>query len=123
MAAMDSLPEKVMVDALVETAKLENQLDNIFETMIQLYLKGEMGTIWAMMSRLGPQGVEPSKEASYYAEFQRVIVDERNATMADESAKLIDKGDAFIAVGALHLPGEKGLLNILAQRGYKITAQ
>lgn len=123
MAAMDSLPEKIMIDALLDTAKLEGQLDNIFETMIQLYLKGEMGMIWAMMSHLGPQGVEQTENASYYAEFQQVIVDERNITMADESAKLIDKGGAFIAVGALHLPGEKGLLNILAQRGYTISVQ
>jgi uncharacterized protein YbaP (TraB family) len=29
-------------------------------------------------------------------------------------------GKAFVAVGALHLPGEKGLLNLLEQQGYTV---
>ncbi|HYQ72222.1 MAG TPA: TraB/GumN family protein [Gammaproteobacteria bacterium] len=31
-------------------------------------------------------------------------------------------GNAFIAVGALHLPGETGLLSLLEQRGYTVRA-
>ena len=36
---------------------------------------------------------------------------------------IIDKGNAFIAVGALHLPGEQGLVSLLKSRGYTITAE
>jgi uncharacterized protein YbaP (TraB family) len=32
------------------------------------------------------------------------------------------KGGQFIAVGALHLPGEEGVLNLLSGRGYRLTA-
>ena len=122
MAAMDGLPETMMIQALVDTARLGPQLDNIFETMIQLYIKGELGTIWAMMNHLGPNGLQAADQQSFYSEFQRVIVDQRNIAMANESSKLINTGGAFIAIGALHLPGKKGLLNILAQRGYTISA-
>ena len=36
------------------------------------------------------------------------------------SARL-GEGGAFIAIDALHLPGETGLLNLLAAQGYRIT--
>ena len=35
---------------------------------------------------------------------------------------LIDEGAAFIAVGAAHLIGEKGLVELYRQAGYKVTA-
>ncbi|MEE9375146.1 MAG: TraB/GumN family protein [Rhizobiaceae bacterium] len=123
MSIMASLPEPMMVQAMVDTANMEKQLDDIFETMISLYIKGETGTIWAMMRYMGPNGLDLKKEATGYSDFQRVVVDQRNESMANESAKIIDKGAAFIALGALHLPGEKGILSILAQRGYKIISQ
>ena len=34
---------------------------------------------------------------------------------------LVAKGGAFIAVGALHLPGEKGLAKMFADAGYRVT--
>ena len=34
---------------------------------------------------------------------------------------LLEKGNAFIAVGALHLPGAEGLVELFRQSGYKVT--
>ncbi len=123
MAMMASLPEKTMIEAIVDSAKLGDQLNDVFETMIQLYLKQDTGLVYTMMRHLGPNGLDTKSVVSGYADFQRVAVDQRNRTMAEESAKLIDKGGTFIAVGALHLPGANGILNILAQRGYTLTRQ
>ena len=61
------------------------------------------------------------KDSAEYAAFQREIVDRRNITMVEEAEKYLQQGGAFIAVGALHLPGEAGMLNILAQKGYSIS--
>ncbi|MFD0916659.1 TraB/GumN family protein [Pseudahrensia aquimaris] len=122
--ALSSLPEPLMLTALTETAKLGDRMDDIFETMIQLYEREETGTVWAMMRHLSPEGVKSQVQTSDYAAFQREIVDKRNIIMAEGTEKLIKAGGgAFIAVGALHLPGENGLVSILAQRGYKVTRQ
>jgi uncharacterized protein YbaP (TraB family) len=34
----------------------------------------------------------------------------------------LDKGGAYIAVGALHLPGKSGLIELLRAAGYTVTA-
>jgi uncharacterized protein YbaP (TraB family) len=54
--------------------------------------------------------------------FNRRVIVERNQRMADRLQRHLQKGRCFIGVGALHLPGEQGLLNLLAQRGYTVSA-
>jgi uncharacterized protein YbaP (TraB family) len=46
---------------------------------------------------------------------------ERNRTMVQRMAPQLAQGGAFVAIGALHLPGETGLLSLLAAQGYGIT--
>lgn len=121
LKAMDSLPEEVALKGLVQSASLGTRLDDLFETMIQLYLEEKTALIWSLMRRVAVEGFVPAQENAEYAAFQREIVDRRNITMTEEAEKLIKQGNAFIAVGALHLPGEHGMLNILAQKGYRIS--
>ena len=45
----------------------------------------------------------------------------RNVRMVKRMSDLVSRGNAFIAIGAAHLPGDKGLVNLLAESGYKIT--
>jgi uncharacterized protein YbaP (TraB family) len=51
---------------------------------------------------------------------QRLLYD-RNARMIERMQPQLKTGAAFIAVGALHLYGDRGLLNLLARDGYRIT--
>jgi uncharacterized protein YbaP (TraB family) len=54
-------------------------------------------------------------------EFNRYTLDERNATMLDRALPLIEGGNAFIAVGAAHLPGDQGLVELFRKSGYEVT--
>lgn len=42
--------------------------------------------------------------------------------MLSVAEPLLTQGGAFIAVGALHLPGKQGLVALLRQAGYAVTA-
>ncbi len=48
------------------------------------------------------------------------LVDTRNINWSNELPAIMEEAPAFVAVGALHLPGEKGLLNLLKQKGYTV---
>ena len=54
--------------------------------------------------------------------FMYQLLDVRNVRMADRMSPILETGDAFIAIGALHLPGESGVLHLLEQQGYKVTS-
>lgn len=53
--------------------------------------------------------------------FNRKMIIERNHRMAERMQSRLREGKRFIAVGALHLPGEEGLLNLLSEQGYRLT--
>lgn len=44
----------------------------------------------------------------------------RNKAWAEKLPAILKAAPTFVAVGALHLPGEKGLLNLLKKQGYTV---
>lgn len=48
------------------------------------------------------------------------LIDGRNLRMVERMQQPLREGGSFIAVGALHLPGPNGLLQLLKERGYHV---
>ncbi len=55
-------------------------------------------------------------------DFQQRLILDRNRRMAERMQEHLQAGGAFIAVGALHLPGDEGLVELLERRGYSVRA-
>ena len=53
-------------------------------------------------------------------DFQKRLISDRNFRMYERMQQYLQQGKAFVAVGALHLPGQDGLLQLLEQGGYTI---
>ena len=119
--AMASLPMSFHVQGLVESIALGDRIDDVIETMIELYVKGETGARWPMLRSVSPEMETNEELAAGYADFEETMVHVRNKTMLDRALPLLEKGDAFIAVGALHLPGDKGLAQLIDEAGYTVT--
>lgn len=119
LGAMASLPMEFHMRGLVDTLALGERIDDVIETMIVLYLDGETGMFWPFF-----RAVLPSDEQSEagFAAFEEAMITARNDTMAARAAPFIDAGGAFIAVGALHLPGDEGLVSLLREAGYTVSA-
>ena len=53
--------------------------------------------------------------------FTSEVVVNRNRRMLERIQPRLREGNAFIAVGALHLPGKDGLLTLLRNKGYRVS--
>jgi len=87
-----------------------------FEQLVDNYSRRDL----AGMVVLVKQSPKPGKIIDVNDFTHRLIV-RRNIIMANRMQPYLKKGNALIAVGALHLPGEKGLLQLLEGMGYKVT--
>ena len=62
----------------------------------------------------------------YKSDHQDRLLDallwKRNVRMLERMLPSLKEGKAFIAVGALHLPGKGGLLDLLEQNGFRVEA-
>ncbi len=105
--------------ALIEVARSGQQIANVRETMTQAYLGDRLGEL-AALSRLS-EVLRDEPAGGQASAFTRSLIDDRNVVMRDRSLPLIEKGGAFIAVGALHLPGEMGLVALYRAAGYRVT--
>lgn len=60
------------------------------------------------------------KEDMGIARFTNLLLYQRNANWAKKLETLMEKNQLVVAVGAGHLPGDKGVINLLRKAGYKV---
>lgn len=112
--AMSEIPINEHLKALVEAAKGQSQVNDAMETMIDLYLEGQVGMIMPTLRSAAP-------DISTTSAFEQRMILDRNKVMALRGGPILDNGNVFMAVGALHLPGKDGLIELLRQQGFTIT--
>lgn len=122
LAILSGLPLETQAALLADTAAMGATLDDVFETMTRLYLDGDLTLFMPLIksAAIGSEAGDDKENA--YAEFEQDLIDTRNHTMAERVQPMLDAGSAFVAVGALHLPGEQGLVQLLRDAGYTVTA-
>src|SRR3546814_16457452 len=68
----------------------------------------------------------PGLEGAAIAGEQRArhwLIEARNARWLPVLERLLREGDCFVAVGAIHLTGDHGLLAQLSRRGFTVTVE
>jgi uncharacterized protein YbaP (TraB family) len=80
-----------------------------FNKLLETYLKKDINQLVTLMN------------ADLSPEFYSDLIVKRNQKWIPIITELIQKKSTFIAVGAAHLPGKEGVLNLLQEAGYKIT--
>ncbi|HEY0121983.1 MAG TPA: TraB/GumN family protein, partial [Rhizobium sp.] len=116
--AMSDLPIELHLKSLLQTLELGDRINDINETMTDLYLAGNIGAILPMLKDVDPDQKLSDDDASAFE--QRIILD-RNKVMAERAAPILAKGNTFMAVGALHLVGDEGLVALLRKQGFTVT--
>ncbi|OJF96469.1 TraB/GumN family protein [Pararhizobium antarcticum] len=119
LKAMDALPIAFHLEALIETLALGDTIEDVMSTTTDLYLSGEIGMIMPMMKAVAEK--KSANSDAGYADFEQRIIIDRNEVMATRARPILDTGNVFMAVGALHLPGEEGVIELLRKEGFKVT--
>jgi len=94
------------------------QMPGLIGRMVETWLARDL----AGMRRIGDEAAGGSAEAKRLHEtFSRRLLNERNVRMATRMQARLKEGGAFVAVGALHLHGDTGVLAELERRGWRVT--
>ncbi len=117
--ALASISTWSQLTLLVSSARPGLSAEDGLETMVRGYLRRDLGFLWPLQHYLYEKASLPR---SAVEEFESVLVTRRNYTMRDAALPLLTEGGLFIGVGAAHLPGSDGLVELLRKAGYAVTA-
>lgn len=111
---LDSIPLDDQIIILNDTVCNHTEIIRKTRDLVDLYLARDLAGMVIFNE-------QPHYDEAIFARFMQRILYDRNHRMLDRVESYIQHGGAFIAIGALHLPDEKGLLNLLGEKGYKIN--
>ena len=102
---------QLLIDAVCNYELMEAD----FVRMKQLYLARDLNALYNYSFRYSHEN------NALYHELIDELLFQRNHKMANRALDILNTGNAFMAIGAMHLPGDEGVLSLLQQNDYKIT--
>lgn len=111
----EALSEKDQVLLLQDAVENFPELDALHAELLEAYKQRDLAGLMALGEAAMQAGDQQLAD-----EFQQHLVVDRNHRMSDRMQVYLRQGEVFIAVGALHLPGEEGLLKLLEQQGFTV---
>lgn len=111
LAAIDSIPLEVQAKMLMEELRKEGS-DNDYQKLIDLYLHQDIDALQTAINQ------DNNKED---AKMMKFLLKDRNLKWIPKMSAMMLKQPTFFAVGAGHLGGEYGVINLLKEAGYKVT--
>lgn len=106
----DLIPIDIQVKQLAEQiADMSKQRDS-YKKMLDSFLKQDIKSLNQLV-------VDETKE---FPLFSKVIITDRNKAWIPRIEKIVNEGGAFIAVGAGHLAGDEGVIELLKKKGFTV---
>lgn len=105
----DSIPYSEQAQMLMESIRAQSGENNELDELAKIYVEQN---IEAMVSTISAD--------EQLGKYEALLVNTRNKNWIPSMEELMVKSPTFFAVGAGHLAGEEGVLNLLKQSGYKL---
>ena len=111
---LDSIPYKLQAEQLlsyIDKANNGEEDDTELEEMYKAYKSQDLTKLEKML-------IETDAGMSGFTD---ILLYHRNQNWVEKLKSLLPEKSLMIAAGAGHLPGEKGVINLLRKEGYKVT--
>lgn len=109
--------------AMIRSAlAMEPQAADMSVTLADTYFAQESRLIWEFTKQLtlNAPGADPAQAARDLALMETALMTNRNRAWIPVILEASAKGPVVAAFGALHLSGDQGVLNLLAQQGFAL---
>lgn len=106
----DTTPISYQAEALVELLKDPSKALENTKALTEAYNNQDLDKMLKL-----------SEDEDEHPEFMIALLDKRNADWLTKLPAIFKEGPTFVAVGALHLAGDKGIVEGLRKLGYKVT--
>ena len=118
VAAFDAIPIDSQVALLKDALAHREQRSRSVEPTIDAWLHGDLAGLAEMFEARCK--ADPEMEY-HYRQLAKHLIEDRTIVMHHRLYFPLRQGRVFVAVGAMHLHGESGLLALLRQDGYAVT--
>ena len=115
LAVFDQMSEKDQVTILEDTLVHLERIPDMLNDLMNAYLARDLQQLVALSS-----SYQAGSDPDVMQRFEQAAVIDRNTRMAQRLLPILQQAPTVVAVGALHLPGEEGLLNLLSRQGFVI---
>lgn len=113
-STLTELPENDQIALLKDTVCHYDTLQRELVDLTELYIARNLGGLLASTRKYELYRSKP------YERLLASLLWSRNTRMVERLEPILNTGDAFVAVGALHLAGEQGILGLLEKAGYEV---
>ncbi len=118
IAVFTDMSEADQIVLLKDAVENYRDIPQQTEQLVQAYLVRDLARMWKISqeSTGDTAGLTDANQR-----FERKLLDDRNVRMAERMRPQLQQGGAFVAIGALHLYGERSVLALLQRAGWKVT--
>ena len=121
LSAFSGFDRAMLIKVLVADNSILQREEDIFHTNAMLYGAGETAVINEFGIWLTEQTQPDYDPRTLNRALMVDLLDKRNRNWMEPLMQHLRGGNAFIGVGALHLPGEVGLIELLRAQGFTVT--
>jgi uncharacterized protein YbaP (TraB family) len=117
ISVFERIPLETQVALLKHALAHRDELAAMIEPAIQAWMRRDLAGIHAASARAESRFPEM---AAHYRILSKAVVENRTIVMAHRLYLPLREGRAFVAVGADHLYGGRGLLALIEEQGYRV---
>lgn len=117
IAVFDAIALDTQIELLRHALEHRDYFVSMIEPTVQAWMRRDLAGIVAVQKRASTRYPQM---AEHFAILFRSVVENRSVVMAHRLYLPLREGRAFIAVGASHLYGERGILALIAGQGYRV---